>query len=391
LFINFFYPCFLYPIDPEYFSVFKIAFNADYINKGTALALLSGSCLMFGASIPARLYRRNNYYSEDSEHIDHFLFSLCTAIVFLSFIITAGREFLAGGFTSRSPLSDYILQVLTCCISLTAIIFFRSYTRQKAKGLFVVVAFSYIVLFLKVGDRGPALSLLLVVFSLYAAYVRRLHVLVLLALAILGGFLMHLIGLGRSTVLLNDSENVITRGLNSLDDDKNIYMALTESLVCNVRNLYVGLEYVEDYGVNFGRTSIFPATLSVFPFTQSLYESVTGDDLETSGQFFTRLAFGDNPSYGLGTNLVSDVYISFGVFGNALLFFFLGRLVEVFRNRGIKGNFLIPSIIYFMLLSNAVYWSRSGFFTTMKLLVWTLIIYFGISLLEREVSRRVNL
>lgn len=187
---------------------------------------------------------------------------------------------------------------------------------------------------------------------------------------------MHLIGLGRTTDISDAGGNIIARGIEKAQTEGQTYLDVTRSFVVNTRNLYVGMEYVEKNGINWGTTSLFNSLLSVIPFAQSTFESITGVDLETSAGFFTTLAFGKQRSYGLGTNLVADVYISFGLIGVIGLFMLFGRTVELYRKKTIMKNDIYSNIVYFTLLSYSVYYPRTGLFMPLKFIIWTFAIYY---------------
>ena len=67
---------------------------------------------------------------------------------------------------------------------------------------------------------------------------------------------MHLVGVGRSAGSSNFEGNIISRGIEKShsEDKRRSFYSVTESFVVNARNLYVGLQYVDVYGINLGET-----------------------------------------------------------------------------------------------------------------------------------------
>jgi oligosaccharide repeat unit polymerase len=376
-FTNFFYPAVLYPINPKFFSVFSYPFNQAYINGGTALAQLSASSFILGASLIKFRTTSKKIFKDQNYFIGHFKATILTIFLFILFLATVGRDFLSGNFNAQSVLSVYILQLLTCSFILSPILFFKSFQFQKKKMLFYLTALAYLLVFLSIGDRGPALSLLLLIIGLYTFYIRKISLKYLLIFGLIGAFTMHLIGLGR-TAQTGAEGNVITRGIERTQSDEQFqsYLSVTQSFVVNTRNLYVGLEYVDKNGINWGTTSLLTAFLSSIPFAQSAVENLTGYDIQTSADFFTKLAFGKNPSYGLGTNLVADVYLSFGLFGSVFLFILFGWFVEFSRQKALSNRSVYHSIVYFTLLSYSIYYPRTGLFMPLKFILWTMLIYY---------------
>ena len=116
--------------------------------------------------------------------------------------------------------------------------------------------------------------------------------------------------------------------------------------------------------------------IAVFPFFQGILNSAVDFEIKTSPTFFTEIALGKNASWGVGTNLISDVYISFGLIGCIVLFYFFGLLVEYSRRKLIENNTFASNIIYFSLTSYALYLPRAGLFMPFKFIIWSLIIYY---------------
>jgi oligosaccharide repeat unit polymerase len=377
-FINFFYPVVVYPINPELLSVFTIPFNHDYITKGTALALLASSCFITGASL--------NYRKRDSKLIISKKYTggkksiLLVLALFFLFLSVVGTEFLKGSFTEATTASRYILMLLITMMLLASILYFKrvKYNSKLTKVLFWLANLVYIFIFLSIGDRGPALYQIVLIFGLFTVYVKPIPKRYLAIIGIAGILLMEIIGFGR--VSNTDADGtIITRGIERVTNSN--LLVLTTSFIVNSRNLYVGVEYVENEGINYGKTYL-TYILSPIPFAQRTFIAVTGENIQGSAGFFTELGFGNDPPYGLGTNLVADVYIAFGLPGVLLLFFLLGCLVEHLRNRLKKGGLHID-IIYYGLVMYSVYLPRATMFTPLNIIVWAIVLSY--------LFRRVNL
>jgi len=368
-FVNFFYALILYPIDPDFFPIFTLGFNENVINKSTALAWVVSNFIILGANTKLlnNKIKYNYFYS-------HTKITQITGILVIFFIIAVGKDFLSGNFTAQSVLSLYILQLVVCFFIVSSVAFFKNYNYQYLKVLYFFIAFVYIFLFLAVGDRGPALSLLILILSMYSFYVKKINILVIFPILFLGSFLMYVIGVGRVADISTGS-NVFLRGLTGLNMNLEDLYYVTSDLSGNSFTLYLGKDYVDENGVNFGSTLISDI-IAVFPFFQGILNSAVDFEIKTSPTFFTEIALGKNASWGVGTNLISDVYISFGLIGCIVLFYFFGLLVEYSRRKLIENNTFASNIIYFSLTSYALYLPRAGLFMPFKFIIWSLIIYY---------------
>jgi len=244
----------------------------------------------------------------------------------------------------------------------------------------------YISLFLSVGDRGPALSMLLIIFSLYSIYIKKIQIYKIIPIGIVGIFLMRLIGEGRVSGVDGVDGNIITRGFDSIEYSIDGYYNMTLDFVINCWTLYIGVEYVDINGMDW--LTFLKRLLGVVPFLQGLVESTGLVELTSPSEIFTQIGLGDNPTWGLGTNLISSVYIAYGLFGCVILFIMLGFIVENFRISLYRKNNIFSHIIYFTLLGYAVYYPRTDFLMPLKFIVWTIVIYIILVNFKFLVSKR---
>ena len=95
-------------------------------------------------------------------------------------------------------------------------------------------------------------------------------------------------------------------------------------IVCS-RNQYVIYDFVQRKGVTFG-ISALGYVLAVVPFSQSIVCSLFGlSDADLRSEVLTtKWASSDA---GLGTHIVGDVYLAFGLFGVIFLFYLLTYLI----------------------------------------------------------------
>lgn len=372
-FINYFYPSVLYPIDPEYFPFFRNAFDYDIINRATALAYVASTSLIYGSSLVR--FKKNKRVIKSKFIFNHLPVTILSSLLFIAFLVTVGRDFLSGNFVAQSSLSLFILPITTASFTLSSIIFFRDYRYQNHRMLFYSSILAYILLFLAIGDRGPALSLILVLAALYAYYVKPVKPILFVPSILLGILTMSIIGSGRTSSNASYSEpNIISRGLENTDFSLEGFYDMTVDLVINVWTLYLGYGYTADNGINWGETWL-KHILGVIPFAQRFVESAFGIKLVSSADIFTREALGPFSTWGLGTNLVSSVYIAFGFVGCILGFLTLGFSIELARSKLNYRNSVWLNICYFTLVSISIYYSRAEFLTPLKMIAWTYFIY----------------
>ena len=155
-------------------------------------------------------------------------------------------------------------------------------------------------------------------------------------------------------------------------------LQMGQDLIINNRSLYVLMEYHDKYGINFGQTWLMNI-LSIIPFAQSIFLKLTGlKELDiNSAALVTDLYFRENNEdvIGLGTNLIGDIYICFGLFGVVFFMYLLGAFLSKVYMKGQKGDALYW-FIYAMMFMDSIILTRSTYLTSMRPIMWGLALYY---------------
>ncbi|MBQ3176010.1 MAG: oligosaccharide repeat unit polymerase [Bacteroidales bacterium] len=371
-FTNFVYPIFIYPIDPE-FSLFKFDFNHDVITKATALALVAYTCYGLGYSRVKNLYTSKFKLTQNASIFPSKVSNNWRKLIVVAFIIF----YLFGGFdmfehtyqvsVSKAGLIPRLMNIILFPLTIFSTIFIlydKSYVRQN-KWYFVFGIVSLALM--TTGTRTLPLMLMSVVFYIFCN-TRKISRVSIFVILLMGVFLMSFVGQVRSSGILD------AREFNIFEQSSVGYIEKMADLIINNRNLYVFYDYVQEHGINYGLTML-STILSPIPFLQSVFVRITGipDVLLNSATFSTFLTLGSRPSLGLGTNLVGDVYLSFGLLGVVVLFYFLGYFVNNIRQKAYAGS-LYSTIAYFVMIADCIYSCRSAYLGNLRILVWGLFI-----------------
>ena len=146
-------------------------------------------------------------------------------------------------------------------------------------------------------------------------------------------------------------------------------------LTINNRSLYALMEYHDNFGINYGKTFLMNI-LSAVPKGQYIFLQITGwvsDDISSAG-LITKQFFDNNPNMdriGLGTNLIGDIYISFGLFGVIVLMYLLGVFVSYSYMRAQRGDALFL-LVYCILFAESIMMTRSSYLGVIRPLAWTI-------------------
>lgn len=390
-FVNFVYPVFIFPNDPYYFPVFVFPFDHNVITKATGLALVGATSFFLGAYYfkIKQPVQTNKIEVFSIRKMRSLLISILT-ILFIGILIFGGKELFTFRFMATSNIPPGLLGLFQTSLGLFVIFFLckgkqvRTYLNAIIKlpllGLIIYVIF--IVMFLFSGDRGPIVQIVLITLGALAAFVKPIR-LKFFAVIIVGSmFILTVVAYARSKTTgigIFSPSSFVERGLQNAK--MGTFTDIGMDLIVNNRNLYVGYKYPETYGFDYGE-GMFYYIFAPIPFLPTLFTQFfyNKDPIELNSA--SKITNEVNASYGLGTNMIGDIYMQFGVIGVVIIMFLFGRIVRVSEINMIKNRFPYI-IIYFFLLSYSVYLPRTSILGPFRFICWAMALYF----VFRNISR----
>lgn len=365
-FTNYVYPLILYPINP-YFSLFRIDFNEDYITKGVALVTVAVTWFNIGIfeSKAIDLSRKIDFDIKRRLLIPKIM----TIVLFLLFLPSLYAIYQSHTYSTEFE-SSYVNVILKYVILyiLFAYIFNNRYQKLSAfsrKAIsfpLMIFTIAYTVLFLAIGSRTIPLNIVLFSLILFSILIYRISKKKILLFIASGALILTAIGIARGGSGIEGGE------ISSIWD-------VGSDLTINNRSLYVLMEEVDKHGLTFGATMMMNV-LSALPFAQSLYLNLSGQPLSSisSASLVTDLHFGSGYNaerFGLGTNLVGDVYLAFGLIGVIVLFWLLGYVLRKLYFNISKGK-AVALLVYALFFMSSIYYTRSGYLTPVRDVLWVL-------------------
>jgi len=319
-----------------------------------------------------------------------------TSLLFVLFILTVGREFLSGTYRGNANwegISIYVYTFLESFMALSTALVIYSRRNQSYKSIFSFVVslpkfylfltMSYILFFLLLGDRGPAISVCLIGGILYGTYINAINFKTLATAVICGAIIMLIIGKGR-----NNDGNIVSEGVNNAEVSS--AYDFTMELATSARTILYSIDIVDEDGVTYGKTML-SNLLSVIPMAQSLYLYATEDDKTeiASSTLLTYKIKGGFDHGGVGTSFVADINIAFGLIGIFILPFIHGILIgKVYVGITCDKN-TIFLIVYIVLASLSVYLGRDAFFGPIRACAWLLFSFFIVKQLNVLLHKKI--
>lgn len=381
LMTNFIYPVF-YFLDNPTVSLFSFSFNVNIISKSTSLALLGYSFYILGNS---NYNEKNKIVFKEIEINDQVVgvVFLSSIFFFCLFLISGGLEAykdVYSGVYNSGGFSIYYMLFLSVTTYLLSILIFNN-KNILLKNVSFIYIISLIIVFLSTGARLFAMSLVLLLLIQFSKYIKKISILMITLLLLVGAFFMRVIQVYREAGVENSNFGEIF--LEMLNGKSSIFDSFLD-LIINNRNLYVLTDFVDSNG-HFYFLNISASIFGILPGIKGIMGFFNIPDYMTSGTFPTFLEFGNNATFGLGTNMVGEAYLSFGVIGVVLVFYFFGRLINYFHNK--SNDSVYFRIAFFFLASQAVFFPRIDYLWGTRLVVWMIVMLFLVNFLMNSLKR----
>ncbi|MFR9165364.1 MAG: O-antigen polysaccharide polymerase Wzy [Dysgonomonas sp.] len=249
--------------------------------------------------------------------------------------------------------------------------------------LFYISIVTYMSFVLLSGDRGPILVILLTfLFSYVVGTLKKIKLTTYIFIVIAGAFCFTILGIARS---IDDDKPMVLKVYLALQDQKPNFVdksiiPITSELAASVRTLHYSMSYVpEKHPYLFGSFQIRDI-LGTVPFSNSVTKNFLDPHFKykSSAYFATWIHQGEKYSYGDGSSINADLYLSFGVLGVWIGLFLLGilfrRIDLIVFSTSINNVTLFILTLAFIIMGTCLRMSRGTFFEQLRYVVFTFVI-----------------
>lgn len=340
-----------------YLFSFGLPYSLETINRGTiisTIALLSFFCGSLNCEKKEKVastvkYRANNLL---------VIFSL---ICYFSFWLLDGFVSIRNIYKGSGSLGaeKYIMPILIASIHVIILNTYWNYIHFKRKSVFpIVYALIVAAQFMLAGNRTIATYILLPIIILYSLKFRKVSVFVFFTF------------IGVSLIAMNFIQSF--RAGYGFNTGLSWYYFISDLMIPNT-NTYLALEYVDSFGVSFGRSSLSNILLLI-PFSQSFIANIFGFPvgLFNSASIFSNFLGTTSLGVGMGTNFIASSYLAFGVVGVVCAPYFFGYIIKSLKNDLFVNYY--KSIIYVVICGFSVYVVRSGILYILSFVFYAMII-----------------
>lgn len=373
-FVNFSYPVFYYESDPDY-GFFWMKWNKLVISRATAIAYLGYAFYMLGLTKWFRMKREEPMTPTFHITMNQYLcfFSIMVG-AFAGYLIfggwTAMRDVYAGGGNIKDVgLYSYFNVIFALSAYLVAMFVFRM---PRTKWWFYLLTIGVcLLLVLSTGSRSMSLAIMLILLTGWNNNVRRFRIWEIACITLLGVTVLFLM------MELRGEHDWLYQlkhlKINHLPD-------MFFDLTINGRNLYVLVDYAEHHaythfhGMLIDLATPIPGMAKhIVEWTREPYELLCAQDLTTY------LRMGAGATWGLGCNMIGDAFRSFGYIGVAVSMFCIGWAVK--ESYYASAYNIYAYVIYYLLVSYSVFYTRAPILFPPRVLLWTLLIVWMVNTL----------
>jgi oligosaccharide repeat unit polymerase len=322
---------------------------------------------------------------------------------FIGFVYTADPRYLSGlyGSIDPGPAANRLQLVLNTLVGAIIVINARTfivnsfqnksfYQHVKNMGVFFNILIAvYVGLVLFIGDRGPAITIMLFYMASYVFLVKdKPKPLVIISGLIIGAILMTFVGIYRNV----DKNLSFSKKLEVAFSD-NSSTGQTSELAGSVRSLHYAVSAVPNKtGYKYGWFQLRQILIAV-PGSPILLDQFEHDYQDKgSPAMITYLDQGRFYTYGLGSTVIADFYLDLGLLGVIIGMFVFGYFMSKFEylaySKEATGYLLFVFIMVFM--SKSIYFSRSTALSAFQESIWIYIIVLVNQYLFKSIGKKFN-
>lgn len=364
------------------FAFFAFSSNPKSLIKGIALAVVGYQCYLCGLLSLQRQKMKSDISNIEKIRMRPSMASLANwgcLIMFIIFMATGGMSvlYMYSGEVEREnanlgPLQFWVLAYSVAVVaSFSSVEFSRSSSAilniLRLNKLFLLNSLVIIIFLLLSGYRSMAMQVIIPLLLMYNVYVKRITSKRFITIMLCGLVFMVIIGMIRSG-----------------DEVRSDVTTLYYFRDFNAANASLGffVDEVNRHGIT-GGSNYIPQTLSIVPFLQSMVGHFVDFNsfALSSSQYYTGSFDTDS---GLGTNIIGDIYYTFGFLGVIVIMFLMGRFcsyLSCFKNKYIV-------LMYLIFTGNSIFAARVELLYVVRMLALGCIILFMISQIDRSLKKK---
>jgi oligosaccharide repeat unit polymerase len=362
LIVGYAYPVLLFDKKQPFIFFFGLNYEVNNLVIGTIIYTIGVQSYFIGSLSVA--YKKLKIVNK--KKINTFFLSIAVIILSALFILFGGFEHFQDMYTDAdSHENRAVLMVMSLLLAFSIVLITTEFYNIKVSYNYKINKIAFIsillivILMLMAGNRTLATQLILPILVFFAIFKNKIGLKGFIVFISIGIVSMWIIQLFRSGLIIQSPAN---------------FAMVISDLVIPGRNNYIAIEYVDKFGYTYGE-NMLGGLIGAVPSLERILVNIFdfNSRLLGSAEVFTDYSLGSSPSVGLGTTIIADIYISFGVLGVIILMASLGYFTKSQYVKAIQLSYY-SMISYAAITSFAVFWVRSTYTNPVRLLLWCFII-----------------
>lgn len=362
-----------------------IKFDVKYMNYWACLMNFAVVSYWFGIRIAsikyARVYSKSPNLRISTSVKTYFkIFSHIITIIYLFYFFTSNID--------KHDISGVYVQLLLSSIPIGLLlnsIYYKDKIKNSLSRFLLVNRFPLIEMFivvilqLSIGDRYIPVNYILSILFIIQCYCLKFTYRKIILIGVFAFLFLFIIGLSRSSYSGNTARGSFTSSIeNSLSSKIDALVIFQDFIPANTC-MYLSSEIKEVNNVDSYSSKFFIDIISPIPFLPTFLSELFFNKKYfelSSGKIFTQYNFastGTRDRSGVGSQIVADVYLFYGIFGVFLFFLILGFFQHKFLMSMHSTSYSI--IIYYVIFADSVYFARSTMFNSYRTIVWCILFY----------------
>jgi oligosaccharide repeat unit polymerase len=276
------------------------------------------------------------------------------------------------------------LAMLACATSIVYYSWYRRVTVSMTLSAACVVLWAMLLLIL--GDRNSFFLIALVALASVSTYTVRIRpwsfaLLVVGALIVYQGIEATRQLDKRGFASIGQALQIGTSSRFNLDESSLTNTTITSRAAFRI--------VPDDYDYFYGKFKLI-GFAGIIPYSRGLLVD-PNDPFVTSADLITVGILGDNPTWSLGTNIIADIYVDFGIPGVIALMYAMGRVGAYIQHRAEShGSSMVWAVTYVVCLATYAEAPRYSFDFPVRPLTWTLLLLAGLPVLIRSATPQIS-
>lgn len=333
--------------------------------------------LAFMKGFNSLIYLRKTKEIKHSFYQYNNLFNLIFTLLIFSLIIfslTGLKAYLFQAYTG-SDTGDtttngiyFIISVLMLFLSSFSVLIYNKYNKIKYLYLFISVVYCLTLLFS--GDRNIFFIIAISFASTYYTFIKKIKLITLAIYIFSALFLYQIIEVSRKS---NDRGLAFIEVLQEQFKEPKKSDMLDKSsfsITTNATRVSFGLVPIKK-DFFYGKFKII-GIAGIIPYSRALFV----DPKDKYKSSVDLLVLGSGTTWSVGSSIIADIYVDFGIIGVVILMFFLGYFAKFIKTKLLQNeNSIKWSILYIITLSLYSQLPRYSFDFIVRYIAWSFLIF----------------